>query len=113
MKILAAGGELLGRGVLEVPELVLHAAVELLRVLLALEVKLDADRRVHAHREVVVDYVVRYAVLVRLFLFRLMIRHFDLPSVHHHRCRLFDFLLGSRNNESVSNVFIDSFCLEE
>ncbi len=46
MKVLAGGGELLGRGVLKVPDLVLHPVVELVRVLLPLQVELAADSRV-------------------------------------------------------------------
>ena len=48
MKVLAGGRELLGGGVLEVPQLVLHPVVELLRVLLPLQVELAADGRVLA-----------------------------------------------------------------
>ncbi len=43
LQVLARGGELLRGGVLKVPQLVLHAVVELLRVLLPLQVELAAD----------------------------------------------------------------------
>lgn len=54
MQILAGGGKGLGRGIFEVPQLVLHAAVELVRILLALQVELHANcsilwrKKVHA-----------------------------------------------------------------
>lgn len=99
MKILAASGELLRGRVFEVPQLVFHSAVEFLRILLPLHVELDADRRVHAHREVIVDDVVRYAVLVRFLLF-LLIQDLDLPAVHHHGRRFF-YLLRIENTETV------------
>lgn len=68
VKIFTASGELFRGGVFEVPELVLHSAVEFLWILLPLQVELDADRRVHAHREVIIDDVVRYTVLIRFLL---------------------------------------------
>lgn len=43
VEILAGCRECLGRCILEVPELVLHPAVEFVRILLPLQVKLDAD----------------------------------------------------------------------
>ena len=43
LQVLAGGGELLRGGVLEVPQLVLHPVVELLRVPLPLQVELAAD----------------------------------------------------------------------
>lgn len=89
MEIFTTGGKLLRGGILEVPQLVLHPAVELLGILLPLHVEFHADRRVDAHREVIVDDVVGYAVLVRLLLV-LLIRNLDLPTVHHHlRCLLY------------------------
>lgn len=44
VEVLARCSEGLARGELEVPQLVLHSAVEFLGVLLALHVELDADR---------------------------------------------------------------------
>ena len=46
VKVLAGRRELLGGGVLEVPKLVLHPVVELLRVLLPFQVELAADGRI-------------------------------------------------------------------
>ena len=43
MQIFARGRELFGGGVLKVPDLVLHAVVELVWVLFSLQVKLAAD----------------------------------------------------------------------
>ena len=55
--VFARRRKLLGSGVLEVPQLVLHPVVELLRVLLPFQVKLTANGRVDADGEVVVDDV--------------------------------------------------------
>lgn len=68
VKILATRGELLSGRVLEVPQLVLHSAVELLGILLPLHVELDANGGVDAHREIIVNDIVRYAVLIRFLL---------------------------------------------
>ena len=46
MKVFAGGGELFGGGVLEVPELVFHPVVELVRILLTLKVELAAYRSI-------------------------------------------------------------------
>ena len=46
VQVLAGGEECLTGGELEVPHLVLHTAVELLRVFLALQMKLNGNRRV-------------------------------------------------------------------
>lgn len=46
VQILAGRRELLGRGVFEIPQLVFHAAVELFRVLLPLQVEFHANGRV-------------------------------------------------------------------
>ena len=93
VKVFAGSGERFRRGELKVPQLVLHAAVELVRILLALHVELDANGRIDADREVIVENRVRDAI-ARLGVFaRLLVQnHLNLPSIHHHRSGSSDFL---------------------
>lgn len=91
VKLFTTRGKLLRGRVLEVPEFVLHPAVKFLRVLFPLHVKLVANRGVDSNGEVIVDYVVRYAVLIRFPLF-LLIEYLYLPSVHHNGRGFLDFL---------------------
>lgn len=82
MEVLAGRRELFRSGVLEVPQFVLHSAVEFLRIFLPFQMEFDTNRRVlqikpgvaqqtgkkrkrkgtyDADRKVIVDNVVRYS----------------------------------------------------
>ena len=105
MKIFTAGSKLFRGRVLKVPKFVLHPAIEFFRILFPFHVEFYTDRRVHAHREVIVDDIVRYTVLIWSHLI-FLIKHFYLPAVHHYRCRFLYFLeiISYSNFKSINLV---------
>src|SRR5436190_6900911 len=83
VKVFATGGKLLRSRVFKIPKLIFHSAVKFLGILLPLHMELDANGSVDAHREIIIDDIVRYAILIRFFLV-LLIQHFYLPAIHHY-----------------------------